>query len=260
VGARHPEVEGYRRENADCVEGLTAPHDGAIFYTNGARSKAVEYARSETAAGRRATTLEGVEDVSGPHRAGEAPGAYGTPQGARLDADHLFDNTDPATMRFNAAERERQQSRGGALGGNDQAGAFVVFGEASHIYAQRASGRVEVFANGDPIRENSFFARHERDTLIRNEKVTEINGVKRENLAAILDRAGDDQAEQARARAEINALIEKGDRTRANRVAERNADSRAKAAAGREAAGPASPWKRHSGPSASAPSRDGPER
>lgn len=42
------------------------------------------------------------------------------------------------------------------------------------------------------------------------------------------------------------------------RAAELAADARARAAADRESAGPASPWKRHSGPSA--PSRDGPER
>lgn len=179
--------------------GLAPPQDGAVFYTNGARAEAEAHIEERRAAGQPATTLEQTE------------------YGRRLDGE-----LEPYW--------KRSQTR--------NAVALPAASLASKHYAERASGRVEVFCNGERPREDGVFATVERDALIHNERVTHINGQRREDLQAELER----DPEQGRAR--IDEAIRQGDVDRDRRLARDDAkpdpwgDQRS---ASRDAASP-DPW------------------
>ena len=148
---------------------LESPKNSAVFYTNGSRSAAEAHVAARRAAGQPATTLEQTE------------------YGREFDA-----NIRPYWKR--AADRRNIA----------EPSADVV----SKRYAERASGRVEAFCNGEEPRQEGTFARVERDALLGNEKVTHLNGVRREDLKAVRNR-GDPNAER-----DMNALIVEGDRLR----------------------------------------------
>ena len=201
MAPRHPTPEGYAAECRAAPGEIAPPHDGAVFYTNGDRDTAVRFAERETALGRPTVTLEGHRDT----------GACGTRHGCRTDRDRLFDNTDPDTRGFNVREAQRTHAETGQVVLAKDAGARRVWRETSAAYAARASGRVTVFTGDAPIRDQSYFARCERDVLIRNEKVTSINGVSREELAAVLDQRDRGRISQEASNAAINRRIEAGE-------------------------------------------------
>jgi len=200
VPPRHPTPDGYTEERRANPAQITPPHDGAVFWTNGDRDTAVRFAERETALGRPCTTLEG-------HR---GSGAFGTPLGAAFDRDQLFDNSDPETRAFNMREAQRMHSVTGRISLAKDLGARRVWRGTSADFAARASGRVTVFTNDLPISSRSYFALYERDVLIRNEKVTEINGVPRAQLAEILDQRDRGEISRQAADAAINRRIEAG--------------------------------------------------
>ena len=209
---RHSSAGVYENEVNQNPEKLTAPHDGAVFWTNGwvdkngqgpdARRKALDHCAAETEAGRPCATLEGRPE----------DGKYGTELGHKYDRQDLYNNRIPEVAALNRKERH------GAHANQATPGARKVFDHTSKSYAQNASGRVEVFTGGAPIKDDSTFARCERDALIRNEKVTEINGVPREDLKRTLD---DPKLTKEEKNGAINARIEQGCATRDQRLAAR---------------------------------------
>lgn len=209
MGAQHTSVAAYEHEIEANRARLTAPHDGAVFYTNGARAIAVDYARAKENVGLETKTLEGVGVEATLDN--EKPGAYGTPYGAKLDQQNLFRNSDPVTQQLNQNTAEEIQSKDPTAKVDTTEGARAVWDKASRVYAEQSSGKVEVFTNGEAIRKNSFFARVERDVLINNDRVTSINGVDRNVLKALLDKGGPEVNQ------EINSRIEKGNENRRNR-------------------------------------------
>ncbi len=211
MSARHETTQAYAQEIDANRENLRGPKDGTVCYTNGGQESARAHVAHERAEGRDATTLEQ------------------TKYGATLDKDELWRNT-PENRTFNNAERDRQKQAGVQNVDPRLAGTKEVWGKASQTYCEEARGKVTVVTNDKPIDEKGFFAKHERETLIRNEKVTHINGVERKQLETRLDAVNKAKAQQGsavteadrtkaaaahkEALAKLNADIEKGDPTR----------------------------------------------
>ncbi len=222
MSTRHRDLDGYLREIDRDADKLTPPRDGAVFYTNGGRQEALRHVAREHAAGRPAVTLEGDWQKSG---------AGGTELGRRLDADRLFDRTDPTVAALEANEFERIKRAGPVridangverrpISLDKHMAAGRIWGRTSQSFAERASGEVTVVTNDRPIKEHSYFARHERATLIRNEKVTAINGVSRAELVADLDKAERlTGADRKAALEDLNHKIEAGWQVRKNQAA-----------------------------------------
>lgn len=197
MSARHDTAEGYLSEIDAEREKIRPPENGAVFYTNKGRQTAEEYVAREKAAGRQASTLEQTE------------------LGARLHSDSLYNLSDRNTRAMEQSETNRIQAEKGNVRHQRHAAADRVWGHASRTYAQEASGRVTVITNDRPIKEYSFFARHERAILIRNEKVTHINGIERKVLERDLDRMERVPPDQRDAlRLQLNRRLEKRDPTR----------------------------------------------
>ncbi|MEM9429175.1 MAG: hypothetical protein AAGA32_06725 [Pseudomonadota bacterium] len=174
--ARHESVADYHAEAERRRAELRAPRDGAVFHTSVAWREAGAYAEARTAEGQPTQVVE--------H----------TPYGRELHAEQLYGDA-----AFNA--RAHREGYGPNTG---TAGADAVWKDTSRIYAEEAEGRVTVFVgrrNGGRIDPDSTFGSVERDTLLANEKVTEINGLEREKLAT-LDSA------------EVDHLIEETSRAR----------------------------------------------
>lgn len=199
MSARHDTAEDYIAENQANRDKLRAPKDGTVCYTNseGDLSTVREYVAREKAAGRDAIYLEATE------------------QGRRIDNDNLWDLYDEKNRALNNRERERLQAKG-VKDIDPQPGTERVWGHTSKTYAEEAHGRVTVITHDKDIEEGKFFAEHERPALIRNDKVTHINGVERKELAQLLDKAESAPTPETRKQAlqEINTRIEAGDPTR----------------------------------------------
>lgn len=224
MSARHDRAEGYIAENEANRDKLRAPKDGTVCYTNsgGDLSTVREHVAREKAAGRDATYLEATE------------------QGRRIDNDNLWDPYNEKNRALNDRERERLQAKG-VKDIDPQPGTERVWGHTSKTYAEEARGRVTVITHNKDIKEGSFFAEHERPTLIRNDKVTHINGVERKELAQLFDKAESAPTPETRKQAlqEINAKIEAGDPTRDNALdRDRALETKVAAAPEREAEGP----------------------
>ncbi|NOE36218.1 hypothetical protein [Ruegeria sp. HKCCD7318] len=209
----HDTPDGYIKEIDENKSGIRPNNDCAVFYTNNGREDAEAYVKQQKEAGHNATILEQTE------------------VGKRIEADRLFSRNRDA-REFNERENELRKAQGLEL--KRDAGAIRVWNHASETYAKEASGRVTVVVgkeeNGGKIPEDKFFARKERVTLIRNEKVTHINGVERKMLEEKLDKVefaksreadalSKSQLERAKkdhkdALRELNEVIEREDPTR----------------------------------------------
>lgn len=174
------DIEKIEREVEANRGDLTASRDTAVFYTTGANAQAVAYAREHGS-----VTLEGVR-----HRsdlvANEQIGEHGTPFGATIEKRGYYR---PTTGNIGVEEAEQNLKNADA--------AFLC---TSRVYAEQASGDVEVFIGPPPeivngtelkqapfIVDDSVFAQVEREALIRNPAVTTINGQNRQDLCMILD-------------------------------------------------------------------------
>lgn len=231
-GARHETVEAYKNEIDNNRKGIRPPKDGAVLYTNNGRDKALAYVEEQRKQGKEATILEQ------------------TKHGQTLDQDKLFDRSDPRTNQLELNQAKKINRETGQVSLDKHNAATQIWDHASKTYAEQASGRVTVITNDRPIKENSFFARSEREALIRNPNVTHINGVERKELERQLDKAevaktreakaltehqrAKAQAEHKDALRELNDTIEKNDPTRDKSKEKPVAEPEEKSA-----------WKRH---------------
>ncbi|WP_300034176.1 hypothetical protein [uncultured Roseobacter sp.] len=211
-GARHETVEAYKKEIDNNRNDIRPPTNGAVFYTNNGRDKAREHVAEQRARGKDTLILEQTE------------------HGKKLDSDRLFDRSDPRTNQLELNEAKRINQETGKVSLNKHNAATKVWDHESKTYGEQATGRVTVVTNDRAIKENSFFARNEREALIRNEKVTHINGVERKELQAKLDAVDHAKSREAnamtaaqreRAKSEhnealrdLNGVIERNDPTR----------------------------------------------
>ncbi|WP_424830255.1 hypothetical protein [Ruegeria sp.] len=189
---RHDSAEAYIQETNWKRGELKAPRDGAIFYTNGGQETARAYMIEQNENQQNMTILEE------------------TKHGKRLDEDKLYEATDDNYAKLERKQAERlSKELGRPISPYGRRGADRVWDHASNTYAKQASGRVTVITNSEEIKETSAFARQERNTLIRNEEVTHINGVDRKELLAKLNQVENARnLEKAERRRELNAMIE----------------------------------------------------
>lgn len=211
-GARHDTVEAYKNETDNSHRDIRPPKDGAVLYTNNGRDRAHAYVEEQRNQGKEATILEQ------------------TKHGQKLDQDKLFDRSDPRTNQLELNQAQKINRETGKVSLDKHNAATQIWDHESKTFGEQASGRVTVVANDRPIKENSFFARNEREALIRNPNVTHINGVERKELERQLDKVENAKAREAnsmtqhhRAKAqaeykdalrELNCTIEKNDPTR----------------------------------------------
>ncbi len=201
-GPRYSTVEEYYAEIERSRDQLTAPTDKAVFYTNNDYRAALDHARSTNA-----LTLEGIKEDKYCEK-GEQVGQFATAYGAKLEADKLWDNSDPKTLTWN-------QQHGGR---DNHSAARAVWDKTSRTYAEQADGKVEVFCKNRTIDPQKTFYRQELPSLINNSKVTEINGVSRAEMSHRLEAAGDDPDKQNEALEGICREIQTGHEHRDKRL------------------------------------------
>ena len=195
-GSRHDTAEKHIAEIDARRADIRAPKDGAVLYTNSGADRTLmpQYLAENP----HCTTLEQ------------------TKLGKDIDAQQLMDNSNPKTHAMNEAEVSRLKGKGVAPFDKERCGAGRVWDHMSKSYAEEASGKVTVLTHGQPIKEHSFFARNEREILIKNEKVTHINGIERKELLkhqqAMMRETSPGKRQMMLT--SLNEKIEKGDPTR----------------------------------------------